>query len=153
MVNKERLTLGLEALRSGEYIQGRGALKMQDSAGRIKHCCLGVLTEVAIANGCEGVRLKSTDSVVFQKLEVLEPEDGPEYEDWDDEEDGTLVPSVAEWYGFERQQSWQTYGADPYLIIKCGAKRTATDINDDVDDVSDFHVIADAFERTFLHGH
>jgi hypothetical protein len=36
----------VEALRSGEYTQGRGSLK-DNYDGDIKHCCMGVLAEVA----------------------------------------------------------------------------------------------------------
>lgn len=38
--------LWLEALRSGDYKQGKGYLRTNEG-----HCCLGVLCEVAIANG------------------------------------------------------------------------------------------------------
>jgi hypothetical protein len=34
------------ALRSGDYIQGEGALKRQDVDDQVRHCCLGVLCEV-----------------------------------------------------------------------------------------------------------
>lgn len=40
----------LEALRSGEYLQGPGALR-RDSAAGVSFCCLGVLSEVAVAAG------------------------------------------------------------------------------------------------------
>lgn len=35
-----------EALRSGEYEQGRELLKYYDTDGKIKHCCVGVLAKV-----------------------------------------------------------------------------------------------------------
>lgn len=40
----------LEALRSGEYKQGTKALKYKDD-GVVKHCCLGVLCDIAVAEG------------------------------------------------------------------------------------------------------
>lgn len=43
----------VEALRSGEYKQGKGALKGQDHCGTMRYCCLGVLAEVA---GMRGIR-------------------------------------------------------------------------------------------------
>lgn len=37
----------IDALRGGDYQQGRERLKRVDSEGRSFHCCLGVLREVA----------------------------------------------------------------------------------------------------------
>lgn len=37
----------VEALRSGEYEQGKGYLRVTDEDGQDKFCCLGVLCEVA----------------------------------------------------------------------------------------------------------
>lgn len=39
------------ALRSGKYVQGRGALRHQGHDGVDTYCCLGVLCDVAIPNG------------------------------------------------------------------------------------------------------
>lgn len=39
------------ALRSGEYEQGRGALATGRFAGGWSYCCLGVLCEIAVADG------------------------------------------------------------------------------------------------------
>lgn len=41
----------LAALRSGEYVQGQGRLRRHDADGTTYHCCLGVLCELAAANG------------------------------------------------------------------------------------------------------
>lgn len=38
------------ALRSGDYIQGQGFLKTTDEHGA-KHCCLGVLCDLAVLEG------------------------------------------------------------------------------------------------------
>lgn len=43
-------TRWVEALRSGEYRQGRNVLRHQSSAG-VTHCCLGVLCEIALEDG------------------------------------------------------------------------------------------------------
>jgi len=44
--------LWLEALRSGDYVQGRGQLAYIDGSGeRVAHCCLGVLCELAVKDG------------------------------------------------------------------------------------------------------
>jgi hypothetical protein len=42
-VNKEIIKKWIEALRSGDYEQGKGQLKFGD-----KYCCLGVLCEIAV---------------------------------------------------------------------------------------------------------
>ena len=40
----------LEALRSGRYPQGRGALKSRDLDGSVRYCCLGVLCDLMDPN-------------------------------------------------------------------------------------------------------
>lgn len=42
---KQVIIKWLEALRSGEYVQGKGALKAHDNKDR--YCCMGVLCDVA----------------------------------------------------------------------------------------------------------
>lgn len=37
----------IEALRSGKYLQKRGALRKVSASGSVGYCCLGVLCEVA----------------------------------------------------------------------------------------------------------
>jgi hypothetical protein len=49
MSNQEQLELRrkwLEALRSGEFQQGTGALKRKIGSDRFEYCCLGVLCEI-----------------------------------------------------------------------------------------------------------
>lgn len=41
----------LTALRSGEYQQGRELLAQRDADNRWSYCCLGVLCELAVADG------------------------------------------------------------------------------------------------------
>lgn len=52
MLNLERLRQWIEALRSGEFEQRAGTLKRRkvDGSG-YRHCCLGVLCEVAMRDG------------------------------------------------------------------------------------------------------
>lgn len=46
-MNTELLKRWVAALRSGEYEQGRGALKVTDAdTGITKYCCLGVLQHI-----------------------------------------------------------------------------------------------------------
>lgn len=41
----------LIALRSGKYAQGHGYLAIEHPEGALKHCCLGVLCEIAASEG------------------------------------------------------------------------------------------------------
>ena len=50
-MNKEKLKLWLDALRSGEYQQGKGHLANIDEERSESYCCLGVACEVAIKDG------------------------------------------------------------------------------------------------------
>ena len=54
-MNKEVKEKWLEALRSGEYKQGRGALRNKDD----EYCCLGVLCDVV--KGSDGVQMSWAD--------------------------------------------------------------------------------------------
>ena len=47
-MNRERVQLWVDALRSGEYVQG--AEYLRDDG---KHCCLGVAMEVALKHGAQ----------------------------------------------------------------------------------------------------
>lgn len=55
-MNKEKLKLWLDALRSGEYQQGYGRLANIDETGSVGYCCLGVACEVAIKDGLDLLR-------------------------------------------------------------------------------------------------
>lgn len=55
-MNQRNLQLWLDALRSGEYEQGKGYLNKDG-----KLCCLGVLCEVAIADGVDLVKEPESD--------------------------------------------------------------------------------------------
>ncbi len=48
MISKELVTEWVKALRSGKYKQGEGSLRYEG-----KHCCLGVLCEVANIPVCD----------------------------------------------------------------------------------------------------
>lgn len=51
MMNPEVKTQWIEALESGEYKQCKGYLTVVASDGSESHCCLGVLTELAVKAG------------------------------------------------------------------------------------------------------
>jgi hypothetical protein len=57
-MDKEAKKLWVEALRSGEYEQGQGMLCKMLADGTEEYCCLGVLCEVAIA---QGVNVRKAD--------------------------------------------------------------------------------------------
>jgi hypothetical protein len=50
-MNKRVKKLWLKALRSGKYKQGRLQLCRLNNDGSKRHCCLGVLEEVAVEQG------------------------------------------------------------------------------------------------------
>jgi hypothetical protein len=129
-VNRERVKLLVDALRSGNFTQGKRRLRNSD--GRM--CCLGVACEVALGHDANIVRWE-TDVRDDPRI-YYGPVDG-------DTSTGsyTVLPNrVAEWYGFET--------ADPRLKTLSGGSRNATEANDDLG--WDFAEIADAFERTYL---
>lgn len=69
--NKAHLKKWVEALRSGQYAQGKGTMRSGNS-----YCCLGVAMEVAFDNGCPM----------------------PENPNWGIT--STMPFSVLDWYGF-----------------------------------------------------
>lgn len=92
-MNQEIKTLWTQALRSGEYEQGTRALRTR-SQGIEKHCCLGVLCDLAV----------EADVLPAPKLNS----DGGEYEyqngsdpayTWP--EKGVLPTSVVTWAGLQ----------------------------------------------------
>lgn len=53
-INVERNQMWADALRSGNYTQGTSYLRIPQNDGEsFTYCCLGVATEVAIANGLD----------------------------------------------------------------------------------------------------
>ena len=52
-IRRDRLDLWLDALRSGEFEQAQGALRIGRYNGEDKFCCLGVGCEVAVRNGLD----------------------------------------------------------------------------------------------------
>lgn len=143
MINRERLALGIAALKSGLYVQGQSALKKLDpDDNRVKHCCLGVLTEIAILNGCEDVR-HSNSGLDFEELVTDESDFADEDATiWREQDTGELVQAVMNWYGLTQ--------SDPVLTCDTGIHRAAIDLNDSTEDPKPFGYIADAFERTFM---
>jgi hypothetical protein len=143
MANKERVALGIAALRSRNedgtpvYPKGRMVLHRITPEGD-KWCCLGVLSKIAVENGCPVAHsiIKASDYSLFanQDIEVF------------GEDDQFLAPEIQHWYGFDSN--------NPLLETPGGPNR-ATHWNDHGRDMNsepeeDFTTIADAFERTYL---
>lgn len=136
MLNKERVRLLVEALRSGKYHQGNSALEFTDNAGVVRNCCLGVGCRVALENGLEITTGESNDFVFlgerkFPKTRFYGPGE------WGDS--NYMPESVREWFGFA--------SSDP-LVSTPDDGLSASEANDDKE--LSFEEIADAFERTYL---
>lgn len=94
-MDKDRLRLFVEALRSGKYIQTSGRLGRVEPDGSCRFCAGGVMVETAIEHG--DVSLKRMESpsgfVWYQSLGANIPEDG--VGEWG----GSIPPMVLDWYG------------------------------------------------------
>ena len=108
----------LAALRSGEYQQGKGALR-RTIQGEEKFCCLGVLCELA-------VKAEVTPAPVVDShqptLAAWQYENG----NW-----GSLPPSVRDWAGL--------LSVDPSVIVTSGSanhpvrhEQNLSECNDDL---------------------
>ena len=134
-VNEERMRLGIDGLRSGRYKKWIGALHRIIAPGgepgrADTWCCLGGLSDVAIANGCQVRRQTIKDREMFGTQ-------GNEF----------LSAEVMQWYGLENE--------NPILRDEQGNYLSAGSWNDEGPVGSDgpeddFGPIADAFERTYL---
>lgn len=67
--NKENIAKWVQALRSGEFLQGKGRLcKIETTADGQplrRYCCLGVACEVAMENGVELPKMVSDGTVSY----------------------------------------------------------------------------------------
>jgi hypothetical protein len=132
-VNKDKLKLWIDALRSGEYRQGHGHLAGKDGEV-VKYCCLGVACEVAIKDGLD-LEGRWGRPAVDEDRELVE-EDRKFY----DTEDLVLPPAVQDWLGIP--------GNTTVEVVLHGIEESVIDLNDNMD--RDFGQIADALEWTFL---
>ena len=67
----------IKALRSGDYIQGKEALRIDLDGSEPSYCCLGVLAEIYVCDEWPRGRLKSENeflSAEASELFGLEPE-------------------------------------------------------------------------------
>lgn len=123
MPNTENITKWVEALRSGDFEQGKGALKDVDG----NYCCLGVACEIS--------------GVVELREQISSPL--PQYVSKADDRDysqATLPTAVKEWLGLEV--------SNPEVTDEYGVMHTLATWND-VEDAR-FDQIADLIERKYL---
>jgi hypothetical protein len=153
-IRADRLLKGLEALRSDRFTQGRGKLRRQDTAdGIVKHCCLGVLTEIALEDpefvvcdtDAQGAALMVLDyaSSVAEIIWTVNS--------------NTLSYSVRDYYGLpDDDPQLEELLSEDHEEHECGGpgncpyedSYSASNANDDLRWT--FNEIADAFERTYL---
>lgn len=88
-MNKKIKEKWLEALRSGEYEQGRGALKRGKDGYGVKYCCLGVLCDLYVKDPLNNDRWRYSYVVVGYNTYSIE------------ESSGTIPISVADWAGID----------------------------------------------------
>ncbi len=154
-VNKERVRLFVNALRSGQFKQGNGSLASHNSqTHQDEFCCLGVACEVARNNGLE-----------LSRAEYSSYGDGHGYvygDKYGHGEQYFLPGRVIDWFGFNaenpkliltEQDMQQAPNQDAahasFANDASGGKLfDATRANDHYQ--LPFSVIADAFERTYL---
>lgn len=87
----------VDALRSGDYAQGRDTLTEVSVNGIMRHCCLGVACQVAIADGVPITTFTRPGCV-----EYLDSED-PEGNGYSTT---TLPPAVESWLGIGYDYGW-----------------------------------------------
>jgi hypothetical protein len=94
-MNPEIKEQWVRALRSGQYTQGKDALKIS-YAGKDSYCCLGVLCDIAVKSGAVDEPVKLAD--------------GWAYGDDHDSSWSSLPRKVVEWAGlnnhFHRTDPW-----------------------------------------------
>lgn len=124
---QQRVQLLVDALRSGEYVQGNGALHDIMPNGSSKFCCLGVACQVAIKNGLPlHTELRSRGMMYGDNLNEMRG--------------GVLPDTVAEWFGFDDYS--------PDILDAVAGQTLAVDANDGLR--WDFNRIADGFERAYI---
>jgi hypothetical protein len=134
-VDRERVKLWVDALRSGEFEQGYSLLRTSEG----RYCCLGVACEVARRNGLELDSWKDEDGDVAY---------GERHgSDWSTMQ---LPGKVADWYGFVDDAGNSV--VDPPLATCTDGDLddayVATFVNDSMG--ANFSRIADLVEQIYL---
>jgi hypothetical protein len=135
---KDRIRKWVDALRSGEYVQGTEYLSFRNDVDlRWKHCCLGVACEVADLE----VETSIQESITGSPREIrLYNKNGYD-----------LPVSVIQWYGLYRGDTNGT-DSDPTVRIVRGDRRgdriSLAGLNDG--EGWTYDMIADLIERDWL---
>lgn len=132
MANKKNIRILVEALRSGEYIQGVGSLK-QIINNKVYHCPLGVAEECRIKSVKYGGKFRL----------------GDDYSYYIPGADMYLSAGGQKWLGINN--------TNPYLKIPEHLQHKAQSLAKGTIQLNDlynftFEEIADCFEHTFLEG-
>jgi hypothetical protein len=75
-MNQEVKAQWLDALRSGEYQQGKFGLTRKCADGTVRHCCLGVLCDLAVREGVAAAQLGLDGATTY-----VNPNDVRDYDD------------------------------------------------------------------------
>lgn len=143
-LNKERIRLFVDELRSRRRRQGNGALaRYNPAAKKVSYCCLGVACEVARAHGLKLDRVKTDEYYTYAP---------------DNDSEASFLPyDVRDWFGFLDTnpeililpEDLRDLPADVIPLRNyTNAYVKAVAVNDVLK--LPFSVIANAFERTYL---
>jgi hypothetical protein len=145
-MNQEIKTEWVRRLRSGDYLQGQGKLRIDN--GETRYCCLGVLCEMAVEAGI-------LTRIPAGYLSVAHADEGS----WDT----ILSPAVQQWAGIAGDSAkisvpegteCPNLGEDAEPETACGegfchicGDASLVDLNDEVQ--ASFEQIADVIEKWF----
>lgn len=125
MANLRNIRTWVEALRSGEYQQGKGHLAFENT-----FCCLGVACELAVKDGIP-VKVEDLPDRNSEGIKgTCRHYDG---------NDAVLPPAVRDWLGLEARDPYADYNGERHKLSK---------LNDDGG--FNFNDIADIIERSYL---
>jgi len=134
MAIKERVALWADALDSGEFERGQGALEIIKKDGTKSHCCMGVACRIAMKNGLE----LHTETRFANSVEMTWFSAGSTF----NAGSSTFLPqAVRDWYDFDTIDP--VVGYDRYQISV-----SAANANDDRD--WDFHKIAEGLREMYV---
>lgn len=141
MANKENIQKWVDALRSGEYVQGYGCLEYTEDDVR-KNCCLGVATRVYMKENPEAIDTSTENgSVIDHRKAVGYKTEFHFTEPYESYEEDVLPPEVRDWYGLDRD--------NPKFPDEFGIEaRSAIHCNDEEN--MNFNEIADLIEKQYL---
>lgn len=133
-MNPEIKERWVAALRSGDYLQGRSYLNKIDG-GRSFYCCLGVLCELATADGVVNRVVRDGHEDMIQTRVRYEGRDRAQF--WERASEKVLPADVIRWAGLDDCIPEATYDGRTYTLSAMN----------DVDGL-DFGQIADAIEES-----